>query len=303
MKNLLITGASGFVGINLTQYLSVNNFNVSTISLRNDIPLSIPDNINCIIHLAGKAHDLRKVAEPSEYFRINTDLTKKLFDLFIKSKATTFIFLSSVKASADTVQFELTEENIPNPATVYGLSKLQAEEYLLSKKLPDGKRLFILRPCMIHGPGNKGNLNLLYKLVKLRLPYPLASFNNKRSFLSIGNLCWVCKEFIERNEILSGIYNIADEVPLSTKEVMDIMSEVLAKKPIYLNVNKYLIKNIALLGDKIPIFLNSERLKKLTENYIVNTDKVKNVLNHSMPISSAEGVKISIRSFLGHKKN
>ena len=81
----------------------------------------------------------------------------------------------------------LTEDTIPNPKTHYGISKLQAENYILDQKLPEGKRVYILRPCMIHGPGNKGNLNLLYTLVKKGFPWPLGAFENQRSFLSIDN--------------------------------------------------------------------------------------------------------------------
>lgn len=295
----MITGASGFVGVNLTRYFTEQNYIAHGLSLRSGLPDSIPAETDSIIHLAGKAHDLKNISDPSEYFNINTFLTHQLYDLFLLSDASVFIFMSSVKASADSVENMLTEDSQPNPVTVYGQSKLKAEQYLLSQILPEGKRLFILRPCMIHGPGNKGNLNLLYQLVKKRMPYPLAAFDNKRSFLSVGNLCYVIKEFIEREDIPSGIYNVADDLPLSTKEVMQNMGEVLRTRPVFLKFSKNLIKRIAVIGDKIPIALNTYRLKKLTENYIVSTDKLKKVLQKPLPISSTEGLKISVRSFLG----
>lgn len=293
----MITGASGFVGVNLTRYFTEQNYIAHGLSLRSGLPDSIPAETDSIIHLAGKAHDLKNISDPSEYFNINTFLTQQLYDLFLLSDASVFIFMSSVKASADSVENMLTEDSQPNPVTVYGQSKLKAEQYLLSQILPEGKRLFILRPCMIHGPGNKGNLNLLYQLVKKRMPYPLAAFDNKRSFLSVGNLCYVIKEFIEREEIPSGIYNVADDLPLSTKDVMQNMGEVLCTPPVFLKFSKNLIKKIAVIGDKIPIVLNTHRLKKLTETYIVNTDKLKKVLRKPLPISSVEGLKISVRSF------
>lgn len=301
MKKFLITGASGFVGSNLTQFCKENGIQTSTLSLRKELPDSLPVDIDAVIHLAGKAHDLSKTSEPEEYFKVNTDLTEKLFDLFILSDIPVFIFLSSVKASADSVDFFLTEEQVPNPFTAYGKSKLKAENYLLSKQLPVGKKLFILRPCMIHGPGNKGNLNLLYQLVKMRVPYPLAAFENKRSFLSVSNLCFVIKELAERGDIPSGVYNIADNVPLSTKEVMQIMADVLCTRPLFLKLNKSLVKGMASLGDKIPFGLNTERLKKLTENYVVNTDKLLSVLRKPLPQDSKEGLRVSIKSFLDGK--
>src|SRR5690606_1547157 len=119
---------------------------------------------------------------------------------FLKRDAEVFIYMSSVKAAADTVDGILTEEKQPNPKTPYGQSKRKAEEYLLNATLPEGKRVYILRPCMIHGPGNKGNLNLLYKFVQKGIPYPLAAFENRRSFLSIDNLNFVILQLLQNAE-------------------------------------------------------------------------------------------------------
>ena len=83
---------------------------------------------------------------------------------------------------------------------------------------------------MIHGPGNKGNLNLLYNLVSKGFPWPLGDFENKRSFCSIENLCFIIRELIERDDIPSGIYNIADDVPLSTNEVVRLIAESKGKE-------------------------------------------------------------------------
>src|SRR5690606_5314006 len=187
--NIIITGASGFVGQNLQQYLRDRRYGVKGLSLRNtNWQNHITSEATAIIHLAGKAHDTANTAQPEAYFKINRDLTIALFDEFLKSDIRDFFYFSSVKAVADTVDGILTEEVDGHPYTPYGKSKLEAEQHLLRQQLPEGKRLFIIRPCMIHGPGNKGNLNLLYKVVEKSIPWPLASFRNQRSFLSIDNL-------------------------------------------------------------------------------------------------------------------
>ena len=302
MKKILITGASGFVGNNLLRYCTTHALEPVSVSLRNELPSALPEGIDAVVHLAGKAHDLKDVSNPSEYFTVNAGLTKKLFNLFLLSDSSIFIFLSSVKASADIVDGELTEEDVPNPVTPYGQSKLEAETFLLSQTLPAGKRLYILRPCMIHGPGNKGNLNLLYNLVSKGIPYPLAAFENKRSFLSVANLCFVIHQLINRNDILPGIYNVADKTPLSTNEVMKIMGEELSGKIRLIKINRSLIKGIARIGDMIPFPLNTQKLKKLTENYIVNTGKLVNALQAPLPVQSDEGLRVSIRSFAGDSK-
>jgi nucleoside-diphosphate-sugar epimerase len=287
-----IIGSTGFVGQNLVSTL-LNHFEIVKIS-RTCIKFEITDGI---IHLAGKSHDLKNVSSSDVYYKGNTELTKEVFDAFLTSKAKVFITLSSVKAVTDEVLGVLSEEVMPNPITHYGKSKLLAEQYILSKPIPEGKRVYILRPCMIHGPGNKGNLNLLYSLVSKGLPWPLGAFDNKRSFCSIENLCFIIKELIYREDIPSGVYNVADDVPLSTNEVINMIAESKGKKVNILNLNTNLIKLLVRAGDFFNLPLNSERLQKLTESYVVSNTKIKEALGKPLPVSSKDGLLRTFKSF------
>ncbi len=289
---IFITGASGFVGMNLREILSSK---YSIIPFKKDSSILI--NSDVVLHLAGKAHDLKMVSSPDEYYKVNTELTKEIFDAFLTSNAKVFITLSSVKAVADNFEGELSEEITPNPITHYGKSKLLAERYILSSPFPNSKRVYILRPCMIHGPGNKGNLNLLYSLVSKGLPWPLGLFENSRSYLSIENLCFIIKELIEREDIPSGVYNVADDVPLSTNEVINMIAVSKGKKAIILNLSQTLIKMLARIGDLLKLPLNSERLQKLTESYVVSNAKIKTALGKPLPVSSKEGLVRTFQSF------
>lgn len=297
----IITGASGFVGQNLSKYLEENNSEVVKLSFRNP-GWKLDASADAIIHLAGKAHDTKNTSEESEYFKINTDLTKKIFDEFLNSEIKDFLFFSSVKATADTLEGILDENHPSSPQTPYGRSKWEAEKYLLSKNLPSGKRLFIIRPCMIHGPGNKGNLNLLYKVVEKGIPWPLASFENRRSFLSIDNLNYLVDKIIN-SDIPSGIYNFADDKAISTNELVTIIAKTSGKRGKLWHISAGLISGVAKLGDKIKLPLNTERLKKLTENYVVSNQKIKTALKiDSLPITAEEGMKKTIESFILDKK-
>ena len=296
MDKILITGASGFVGYNLYSYLE-SSYNVDSLSARYIINQSFKVSTDAIIHLSGKAHDLKKVSNPQEYYEANFELTKQVFDSFLLSEASVFIFMSSVKATADEVDGILTEENSPNPKTHYGISKLQAENYILNQQLPEGKRVYILRPCMIHGPGNQGNLNLLYTIVKKGFPWPLAAFENQRSFLSIDNLCFVIQELLNRNDIPSGIYNVADDKPLSTNELIGLISKSQNKLPKTLAIPKKLIFLLAKIGDVLHLPLNSERLQKLTDSYLVSNYKIVKAIEKPFPISAEEGFKKTFQSF------
>jgi len=296
--NIFISGSTGFVGTNLIQNLK-ESINPSIFPITRDMFLknTYPKLDGTIIHLAGKAHDLKGTSNIDEYHFVNVELTKNLFNAFLESEADVFIFISSVKAAADKVENILFEDSVPNPKTSYGISKLNAENYLLSIKLPPNKKLYILRPVMIHGPGNKGNLNLLYNIVKMGLPYPLGAYYNKRTFLSIDNFCFIIKELILQKNIASGIYNISDSNSYSTVELIKIMSDVLNKKTKIWAIPKYIINTIAKLGDILKLPLNSERLDKLTESYLVSNQKLLEAINKPLPIQGATGLKKTIKSF------
>ena len=290
--SIYLTGASGFVGKNLISYF---NNKIEIKKHVRDVEFCVSQDI--VIHLAGKAHDLKNISNKEEYYEVNTELTKKIFDAFLISDSSVFIMLSSVKAVADNVVGSLSEDCEPNPKTHYGKSKLLAERYILSKNIPGNKRVYILRPCMIHGPNNKGNLNLLYKLVSKRIPWILGAFKNMRSYCSIDNLLFVINEFIHNNAIPSGVYNVADDEHLSTNEIISLMAKSNNKKTIIFNVYPFIIKIIAKIGDVIPLPLNSERLKKLTESYMVSNEKIKKYIAKKLPLYSKQGLIKTLKSF------
>lgn len=311
MQRLVITGESGFVGQNLTRALR-GRYQLAGIGRR--LPTSASgaghychwdkisgDFLNgavAVIHLAGKAHDVHGTSNADEYFAVNTELTSRLFDAFLQSTARDFFFFSSVKAIADEVPDVLYETSEPAPRTPYGRSKLAAEQYITNRELPSGKRVFILRPSMIHGPGNKGNLNLLYKFVKSGIPYPLAAFQNKRSFLSVENLCYAVTALLQQPTIPGGAYQLADDDALSTTEVVGLIATALHRRPRLWKLPPELLETAARAGDTLRLPLNTERLRKLTENYVVDNQKIKEALQiSSFPLNAREGLLKTIKSF------
>ena len=323
--NILITGVHGFVGSNLVIALKGHHSLygldivapekegvVKTFAWKDIETTSFPmqqlPKFDAIIHLAGKAHDTKNQSASQVYFDINTGLTQKIFDFFLESSAKRFIFFSSVKAAADSVVGDmLTEDVIPTPVGPYGESKIAAEEYILSKlrsehgelkvAMQRDKQVYILRPCMIHGPGNKGNLNLLYNVVKKGIPWPLGDFENKRSFTSIDNLCYVVEGFLTK-DLASGIYHMGDDEALSTNELIALMCEAMGKEPHIWKMNRKMMEGCAGLGTLLHLPLNTERLRKLTENYVVSNEKIKSALGiDRMPVRAADGIMKTIRSF------
>ena len=304
---ILITGIHGFVGSNLVEYLKSENeiygLDIVTNEKSGVVKTFLWDELeampefDAIIHLAGKAHDTKNKAAADVYFQVNTGLTQKIFDYFQASGAKKFVFFSTAKAAADRVEGVLTEDVVPSPVGPYGESKIKAEEYILSKELPSGKQLYIFRPCMIHGPGNKGNLNLLYNVVRKGIPWPLGAFENRRTFTSIENMCFAVNGVLTK-DVESGIYNMGDDEALSTNELIDEICRSLGKKARIWRLSKGLMTGIAKIGGWLHLPLNPDRLQKLTENYVSSNAKIKSALGiDKMPVSVREGLQRTLESF------
>ena len=323
---ILITGVHGFVGSNLVKALSKEHtiYGLDIISPIKDgvkftfgwdyldKPGEIPE-VDAIIHLAGKAHDTKNKSAADVYFKVNTGLTQKIFDWFLaQPKCRKFVFFSTAKAAADRVEGVLTEDVVPTPVGPYGESKIKAEEYILSRigefLCPDGskrpkverensKQVYIFRPCMIHGPGNKGNLNLLYGVVKKGIPWPLGAFENRRTFTSIENICFAVNGVLTK-DVPSGIYNMGDDDALSTNELIEEICKSLGKKAHIWKLPKGLMTGIAKLGGMLHLPLNPDRLQKLTENYVSSNAKIKKVLGvDKMPVDARTGLQTTLKSF------
>lgn len=307
---ILITGVHGFVGTNLVKALSKRHV-IYGLDIVNPIlegvnytfswdelyAGKVPE-VDAIIHLAGKAHDTKNQAAAEVYFKVNRDLTIKMFDYFLAHDSIKkFVFFSTAKAAADKVDGILTEDVIPAPVGPYGESKIAAEKYIL-EHLQDGKDVYIFRPCMIHGPGNKGNLNLLYNVVKKGIPWPLGAFDNRRTFTSIENICFAVNGVLTK-DVPSGIYNMGDDEPLSTNELIEEICKSLGKKARIWRLPKGLMNGIAKVGGWLHLPLNPERLRKLTENYISSNAKIKAAFGvEKMPVDAREGLKTTLESFM-----
>ena len=306
---ILITGVHGFVGSNLVKYLAPANviYGLDIIAPEkegviktyswDDLDAGRVPEVDAIVHLAGKAHDTKNQTNAEVYFKVNMGLTQKMFDYFLAhSDIRKFVFFSTAKAAADKVDGVLTEEVVPAPVGPYGESKIAAEKYIL-EHMPSDKQVYIFRPCMIHGPGNKGNLNLLYNVVRKGIPWPLGAFENRRTFTSVENICFAVNGVLTK-DVPSGVYNMGDDESLSTNELIQIICDGVGKKPHIWRISKSLMLVGAKIGDRLHFPLNTERIRKLTENYISSNDKIKKALGiERFPIDARSGLMKTIQSF------
>lgn len=278
MKNIKVTGLNGFIGKNLTQYLNKKKYNLSKIERKNIYENNFKiNNCDTIIHLAGKAHATDNDLSYEEYYYSNFILTKLLFDKFLNSDANKFIYLSSIKVVEQHKDEIITEKTNLNPKTFYGKTKVEAETYIL-KKTHQNKSVYILRPTLVIGNKNKGNLSILSKYLSYGLPWPLGKYNNSRSLCSVNNLCFIIELLLCKNA-QSGIYNICDDKPVMIKNLVHEISKTLGTNIIILNIPKFIIRSFAKIGDVFKLRFNSESFCKLTENLIVSNQKIKDELN------------------------
>jgi nucleoside-diphosphate-sugar epimerase len=321
---ILITGASGFVGTNLASLLTRRGHELWALDRAPSIaapPLVSPafarrfswerfdeipwHELDAVVHLAGKAHDTQNSSDPQSYFTINVGLTERITQRLLAiefARPVRFVLFSSVKAVADSVEGELTEATEPAPRTPYGQSKLAAEKIVLAAAAAHPRTLasYILRPCMIHGPGNKGNLNLLYNLARKGVPWPLGAFDNRRSFASIDNVCEVVESLLSGRPA-PGIYQLADDEAISTNELITLIAGTLGRQPRIVKVPVRCVRLAARLGDLVGLPLNSERLRKLTESYVVANLQIKQTLGwQTMPLSTRDGLRRTLASFAAH---
>ena len=296
---ILISGAYGFVGSNLASFLSEKGHRCYALDVARgaasyasfwtwDDLAQIPwDEIDAVVHLAGKAHDLKKVSDPESYFTINVGLTEKLWAA-CGGKVGRFVYFSSIKAV--------------DGDTPYARSKAAAEAFL--EGVAGGRtEIRVLRPCMIHGPGNKGNLNLLVQVVRKGIPWPLAAWENRRSFTSVANACAVvealCGDAARAGRAPYQVFALCDDEAVSTNRLIALIAETMGKKARLWRLPKGLMRFVARVGDFLHLPLNTERLGKLVEDNVVDNAPLLRTLGwETMPVRAEDGLRSTLRSFL-----
>jgi len=295
--NLLITGATGFVGRELVRSLLLTKkFNIQITKRSNKIYFNedvtefnfgnlenfvdkknILNNIDIIIHLAGRAHQVRNKKKDyfEKYQKANQDSISNLANLASKSGVKKFIFLSSLKVNGEnnSIQHPFVESNQANPLDYYSKSKYEGELSLINTCKNSNMKYIIVRAPLIYGPALKGNLKILEILLKKNIPMPFGLIDNKRSLLFIENLINFIRICIESNLSDNNTFLISDDQDLSIFELIKIMKNILKSKSIIIPIPKIILKIIFYL-------LNKESLNnKLLESLTLDCAKAKKILS------------------------
>jgi nucleoside-diphosphate-sugar epimerase len=283
MLNIIVTGASGFVGKRFLEY-NKNNFEILSVSLRNnEWQQQSFAGYDAVVYLAGKAHEMQKI-DDQIYFDINYNLTKSFFEKIKEQGVKHFIYISSTKVYGDGEYDYLNEISSCNPTDAYGKSKLQAEQYLLQQK---NITVSIVRPPLIYGAGVKGNMFKIMHLCNGNKPLPFGNINNKRSLVFVDNLIALINTII--NQKKPGIFIAGDASAASTTSLVTTIKNALGKK-----------SNLF----AIPVFLRSviKKIKpalyiRLFGSFYVDNKTTNEILHFTPPFTMQQGIQQMVNDF------
>jgi len=256
---VLVTGSSGFIGKHLVSKLkedkgislilpsrvgsdfpeeNVSQFIFGPIDSSTDWAQVLKDT-DAVIHLLGIAHNknLNSKAHSKDLKQINVEATANLASQAVKAGVKRFIFLSSIKVNGEETlnNKPFKAEDSPQPQDLYGKSKLEAERVLKEVVEDTNTELVIIRPVLVYGPGVKGNFLSLIKWIKIGIPLPLRTINNKRSFVSIKNLVDFIIICLKHPSAANQIFLVCDQPPISSYELVKNLSYLLKKRPLLIS--------------------------------------------------------------------
>jgi nucleoside-diphosphate-sugar epimerase len=308
VKSILITGATGFVGKNLISLLTQQDYQLRAAVRRNK---TFPDdkvsttivgdidentdwqkallNIDAVVHLAGRAHILKgKSNDPlTEFIKVNTVGTANLVKQSVQSGVKHFIFISSLHAITIRSDRPLNEQSPCQPDTPYGISKLKAEQALLEIVQASAMDWTILRPPLVYGADNPGNMARLIKLIKTGLPLPLSSIHNRRSFIYVGNLVSAIATCLQHPNARGETFLVSDREAISTLELIQLLGKSLDQRIYSFPCPAQLLKLVGQLTNQ------TSTVDRLIGSLEVDSSKIQTLLDWSPPFTVIEGLSIT----------
>ena len=314
--NILITGATGFVGRQLIEMLSSHSqFSLVAAIRRKNNTLSNKikkvaiddlgpnnswsealDNIDVIIHTAARVHVMNDdVKDPLlEFRKINVEGTLNLARQAAKAGVKRFVFLSSIKVNGESTNLNqpFTEADSPAPVDPYGISKFETEIGLYKLAEETEMEVVCIRPTLVYGPGVKANFFSMMKWLYRGVPLPFGLIHNKRSLVALDNLVDLIVTCVEHPAAANETFLVSDDDDLSTTELLNRVANVMGKKSRLLPVNQKIIEfGLRLIGKK-------DLSQRLSGSLQVDISKAKRLLNWTPPVSVDEGLRKTAEHFL-----
>ncbi len=314
---VLLTGATGFVGIPLVHHLINNDFNVvAAVRKQSDsLPSKIrqirigdllPEtnwsdtllNVDVVIHLAARVHIMSDTStNPLEDFRkTNTISTLNLAHQAASNGVRRFIYLSSIKVNGESTEigspFREDDSNIP--IDPYGLSKYEAEQGLKKIALKTGMEVVIIRPPLVYGPNVKANFYTMMNWLNKGIPLPLGAIHNRRSLVALENILDLITLCIDHPSAGNQTFLVSDDEDLSTTELLQRLSNAIGKPSRLIPVPSSILSFFAVLLGK------EDMANRLCGSLQVDISHTKNILGWIPPVSIEESLKGTANAYLEH---
>lgn len=307
MRNVLVTGANGFVGSAVFQHLTNQGWNVRGAVRDNPAHASVkvgaidgntnwqPALLGCevVIHLAARTHVMHEnAASPLPLYRaVNTDATLNLAIQAATAGVRRFVFISTVKVNGE--QGVFSPDDTPAPKDAYAVSKFEAEQGLFRLGQETGMEIVIIRPPLIYGPGVKGNFAVMINWVRKGVPLPFGAVHNRRSLLALDNLVdfiALCADREKSSQAANQVFLLADGEDVSTAELLRKVAHAYNKQARLLSVPMSWMRWGARLLGKEAV------ADRLLGSLLVNSSKARDLLNWRPVVSMDEQLKKMARN-------
>ena len=313
-KTVLITGSTGFVGAALVKQLAslmtcqvralvrskgvVFAESVTPVYVGSDyltsgnVPLS---GVDVLIHCAARVHVMSDASSDplSEYRKINVDGTLNLAKQAAQSGVKRFIFISSIKVNGEETQVgtPFTAEDIPAPSDPYGVSKMEAEQQLMSLGKEIGMEIVVIRPVLVYGPGVKANFRSMMNWLNKGWPLPLGAIRNQRSFVALENLIDLIITCIEHPGAANQVFLASDGYDMSTTQLLKQLGEALGRPARLIPVPvSILVRAASLLGRR-------SAAQRLCGSLQVDIRKSRDLLGWSPPSTVENALRKTASNF------
>ncbi len=313
-STVLVTGATGFVGSALITRLLRENVRLTAAVLDEEDARRLPtevervivqplselsdyskalQHVDIVIHLAARVHIMQDSAvDPlQEFRRVNLHGTERLARQAAQAGVKRFVFISTIKVHGEETTAPYREDSPLTPLDPYGISKAEAETMLRHIAAETGLDVVIVRPPLAYGPGVKANFLSLLKFVNTGIPMPLASINNRRSMIYVGNLVDALTTCAVHPTASGQTYLISDGEDISTLKLIRRVAAALERPVRLLPFPPSLLRLAGRLVGK------SAEVNRLLGSLTVDTSKIRRELDWKPPYTMEQGLKETVEWF------
>ena len=306
--NILVTGATGFVGHCLCKKLLAEGWTVRGTLLPDETLAALPPDVepalveplgpdtpwqhaltgvDTVVHLAARVHIMDDPASDpfTEFRKVNTEGTVRLAAEAARCGVKRLVFISSIKVNGEETDTPYTEESPAKPADPYGISKWEAEQALRQIETKTGLEVVIVRPTLLYGPGVKANFLKMMQTIQCGIPLPFASITNQRSLLYVGNLADALATCVTHPAAAGKTYLVSDGTDVSTPELIRQTAAALAVPARLLPFPVSLMRLAGKLTGK------NGAVNRLTGSLTVDSSKIRRELGWVPPFTMEEGLK------------